>query len=192
VKELQRRGDPDVCICLCGNKADLAADRQVDPEVRGEPCEVRSWSARDVLPSLQEVEQYAKSCGLLTIETSARSGFNVKEMFTAIGLFVFGSMSSQCLGLAHALLLDSFCQLESCPKLRSLWSTGSRFANLPLTRIVPDVAELGAALDSAAGVVAGEHVCVAVIPKGHFSDISGLCVMTHAQQDVMHKPTMLS
>ena len=35
VKELQRRGDPNVVIALAGNKADLEARRKVDSEVSG-------------------------------------------------------------------------------------------------------------------------------------------------------------
>ena len=63
VKELQRRGDPDVVICLAGNKCDLEDKRAVTAE---------------------EAREYAKSGGLMYTETSARSGFNVKEMFKMI------------------------------------------------------------------------------------------------------------
>lgn len=63
VKELQRRGEEDMVICLCGNKCDLAKDREVDKE---------------------EAIEYAKSARLLYVETSARTGKNVKEMFTSI------------------------------------------------------------------------------------------------------------
>jgi len=34
VKELQRRGDPNVIIALAGNKADLGSQRKVQKEVK--------------------------------------------------------------------------------------------------------------------------------------------------------------
>jgi Ras-related protein Rab-5C len=34
IRELQRQADPSIVIALCGNKADLAARRQVTQEVR--------------------------------------------------------------------------------------------------------------------------------------------------------------
>merc|ERR1712065_2480 len=63
VKELQRRGDADVVICLAGNKLDLEHERQVKAE---------------------EVLEYARGSNLLYTETSARTGKNVQEMFRAI------------------------------------------------------------------------------------------------------------
>ncbi|GMI30906.1 hypothetical protein TeGR_g9481, partial [Tetraparma gracilis] len=58
IKELTRRGDPNVVIALAGNKADLPkAQRKVqDEEVRG----------------------YAEEQGVLYLETSAKSASNVK------------------------------------------------------------------------------------------------------------------
>jgi len=50
-------------IALAGNKSDLAAQRAIETA---------------------EAEAYAREAGLLFFETSAKSGENVKELFTAI------------------------------------------------------------------------------------------------------------
>eukprot|EP00753_Platysulcus_tardus_P020395 PLAT8021.1.p1 GENE.PLAT8021.1~~PLAT8021.1.p1 ORF type:complete len:202 (+),score=82.53 PLAT8021.1:101-706(+) len=63
VKELQRRGDPNVVIALAGNKADLATRRKVDAE---------------------EAIEYAEDTGIIHMETSAKTAMNVKELFVAI------------------------------------------------------------------------------------------------------------
>merc|ERR1711982_97875 len=58
VKELQRRGDPNVVIALAGNKADLENRRKVEPE---------------------EANAYAVENGILHMETSAKNSNNVKH-----------------------------------------------------------------------------------------------------------------
>ncbi|DAZ94436.1 TPA: hypothetical protein N0F65_002754 [Lagenidium giganteum] len=63
VKELQRRGDPNVVIALAGNKADLEARRKVD---------------------FEEAHQYAVDNDILHLETSAKTAVNVKDLFVAI------------------------------------------------------------------------------------------------------------
>lgn len=63
VKELQRRGDPNVVIALAGNKADLESRRKVD---------------------LDEARSYADDNGIIHLETSAKTAQNVKELFVAI------------------------------------------------------------------------------------------------------------
>eukprot|EP00056_Hartaetosiga_gracilis_P001345 m.44352 g.44352 ORF g.44352 m.44352 type:complete len:204 (-) comp10600_c0_seq1:667-1278(-) len=63
VKELQRQANPNIVIALAGNKADLAAKRQV---------------------STDEVTGYAEEQGLLFMETSAKTAMNVNEMFMSI------------------------------------------------------------------------------------------------------------
>lgn len=107
VRELQRRGDPNVVIALAGNKADLEDRRRVDREVRRLPTSCRgpaaagtvaaapgipaatslpccSPSARPPLPR-QEADEYAKENGIIHMETSAKTASNVKELFLAIG-----------------------------------------------------------------------------------------------------------
>jgi GTPase SAR1 family protein len=63
VKELQRRGDPNVVIALAGNKADLDGRRKVD---------------------FMEANAYAEENGILHIETSAKNANNVKALFVEI------------------------------------------------------------------------------------------------------------
>lgn len=64
VKELQRQANENIVIALAGNKLDMADEsRQVTTE---------------------EAEAYAKEAGLLFFETSAKTGQNVTELFTAI------------------------------------------------------------------------------------------------------------
>jgi len=63
VKELQRRGDPNVVIALAGNKADLASRRKVE---------------------FEEAHAYAEDNDILHMETSAKTAEHVKELFVAI------------------------------------------------------------------------------------------------------------
>mmetsp|Transcript_5867 Transcript_5867/g.6758 ORF Transcript_5867/g.6758 Transcript_5867/m.6758 type:complete len:194 (+) Transcript_5867:101-682(+) len=63
VKELQRRGDPNVIIALAGNKADLEARRKITQE---------------------DAETYAEQNGILHLNTSAKDGTNVKSLFVEI------------------------------------------------------------------------------------------------------------
>ena len=67
VKELQRQANENIIIALAGNKADLVAD---NPDKRA--------------IATADAEAYAQSAGLLFFETSAKTGNNVEELFTAI------------------------------------------------------------------------------------------------------------
>lgn len=78
IRELQRQADPSIVIALCGNKADLAARRQVSQE---------------------EAQKYAEEEGLMWGETSAKSGEGVADIFTAIG--VLSVMSLVTLGSSN-------------------------------------------------------------------------------------------
>ena len=62
VKELQKKGEPGVVIALAGNKSD-SKERKVEPE---------------------EAAEYAREAGCHHFSTSAKTGANVKEMFTHI------------------------------------------------------------------------------------------------------------
>ena len=64
VKELQRRGDPNVVIALAGNKADLQDKRKVE---------------------IEEATMYAEENNILHMETSAKSATNVRHLFQEIG-----------------------------------------------------------------------------------------------------------
>jgi Ras-related protein Rab-5C len=63
VSELQRRGDPNVIIALAGNKTDLKEHRLV---------------------SAEEATAYAKANGIIYMDTSAKTGQNVRELFLSI------------------------------------------------------------------------------------------------------------
>jgi len=63
VKELQRRGDPNVVIALAGNKSDLEHKRAVE---------------------LEEAQAYALENKILHLETSAKTATNVKSLFVDI------------------------------------------------------------------------------------------------------------
>lgn len=64
VKELQRRGDPNVVIALAGNKCDMESKKKVD---------------------FEEAQQLARESGdIIIMETSAKENINVKELFLEI------------------------------------------------------------------------------------------------------------
>jgi len=63
VKELQRRGDPNVILALCGNKADLESKRAVPQE---------------------EARAYAEQQNIIFMETSAKTNLNIREIFQEI------------------------------------------------------------------------------------------------------------
>lgn len=64
IRELQRQADPNIIIALCGNKADLK-DRRAVSEEDVKKCE--------------ELEN------LMWMETSAKDGTNVNEVFKELG-----------------------------------------------------------------------------------------------------------
>ncbi|KZL72515.1 Ras family protein, partial [Colletotrichum tofieldiae] len=83
VAELQRQASPGIVIALVGNKLDLTNDAGSgsagdDEEADGED----SGDARKV--STEEAKTYAEEESLLFFETSAKTGHNVTEVFTAI------------------------------------------------------------------------------------------------------------
>ena len=63
VGELHRQARPDIVIALAGNKSDLGSRRTVEYE---------------------EANAYAEENGLVFLETSAKNGNNVNEVFSAI------------------------------------------------------------------------------------------------------------
>jgi Ras-related protein Rab-5C len=92
VAELQRQASPGIVIALVGNKLDLtndggasggsdAADDDAPAEGDGNEDDA-SGGARKV--STDEARGYAEEESLLFFETSAKTGHNVTEVFTAI------------------------------------------------------------------------------------------------------------
>ncbi|KAK0386286.1 hypothetical protein NLU13_6123 [Sarocladium strictum] len=86
VAELQRQASPGIVIALVGNKLDLTSDSG-DGAAAAEGGEGAddgddSGDARKV--STEEAKAYAEEESLLFFETSAKTGHNVTEVFTAI------------------------------------------------------------------------------------------------------------
>ncbi len=79
VAELQRQASPGIVIALVGNKLDLASETNgADDGDDGDD----SGDARKV--PTEEAKAYAEEESLLFFETSAKTGVNVSEVFTAI------------------------------------------------------------------------------------------------------------
>jgi len=114
VKELQRQASPNIVIALVGNKLDLVSDESTpnptlaessdeadppkdtsdDEAEEADPADDEPTTPRPAVPAGQsdslrqvhtaEAEAYAKECGLLFYEASAKTGQNVGEVFTEI------------------------------------------------------------------------------------------------------------
>ena len=95
VAELQRQASPGIVIALVGNKLDLTNESAAAPsgvtaeddipaeDVEGDAdVEGADASARKI--STKEAKAYADEESLLFFETSAKTGINVAEVFTAI------------------------------------------------------------------------------------------------------------
>ena len=79
VAELQRQASPGIVIALVGNKVDMVEEE----DASGEPEEgAEEERLRKV--EMKEGRDYAEEESLLFFETSAKSGLNVNEVFTAI------------------------------------------------------------------------------------------------------------
>ncbi|TLS23368.1 uncharacterized protein PpBr36_06741 [Pyricularia pennisetigena] len=84
VAELQRQASPGIVIALVGNKLDLTSD---GGDAGGDDADADgaggdSGDARKI--PTEDAKAYAEEEGLLFFETSAKTGFNVTEVFTAI------------------------------------------------------------------------------------------------------------
>lgn len=82
VAELQRQASPGIVIALVGNKLDLCDEDGAEGAEEGGEDEEDGGNARKV--TLQEAKSYADEENLLFFETSAKTGHNVSEVFTAI------------------------------------------------------------------------------------------------------------
>lgn len=92
VAELQRQASPGIVIALVGNKLDLCAESsegadssdaalsETEDGGEGEPTD--DGDARKI--STREAKSYAEEESLLFFETSAKTGTNVADVFSAI------------------------------------------------------------------------------------------------------------
>eukprot|EP00759_Apiculatamorpha_spiralis_P026947 PhF_6_TR29860/c0_g1_i1/m.43813/K07889/RAB5C; Ras-related protein Rab-5C len=64
LQELRMSGEPNIVMALVGNKSDLAQQRKIETA---------------------EASKYAEEEGIIFMETSAKTGANVNELFLAIG-----------------------------------------------------------------------------------------------------------
>ncbi|RDA91072.1 hypothetical protein CP533_3055 [Ophiocordyceps camponoti-saundersi (nom. inval.)] len=81
VAELQRQASPGIVIALVGNKLDLAGEQSPAESSDADDGQA-GGDARKV--STEEAQAYAEEESLLFFETSAKTGHNVSEVFTAI------------------------------------------------------------------------------------------------------------
>ncbi|KAI1020042.1 hypothetical protein LB503_006470 [Fusarium chuoi] len=84
VAELQRQASPGIVIALVGNKLDLTGDSGAAAAAAAEDGEEGDDSGDARKVPTEEAQAYAEEEGLLFFETSAKSGHNVTEVFTAI------------------------------------------------------------------------------------------------------------
>lgn len=85
VAELQRQASPGIVIALVGNKLDLTNDGAGSGDAAGDGETGATDDSGDArkIPT-EEAKAYAEEEGLLFFETSAKTGYNVTEVFTAI------------------------------------------------------------------------------------------------------------
>lgn len=84
VAELQRQASPGIVIALVGNKLDLCEDDGAEGEQHEGETEAEEETDTVRKVSSAEGKAYADEENLLFFETSAKTGHNVSEVFTAI------------------------------------------------------------------------------------------------------------
>lgn len=88
VDDVRNERGQDVIIVLVGNKTDLNDKRCVTP-ISGREC--NADRGRQVTP--EDLDKRAKELGILSIETSAKAGHNVKTLFKKIAMALPGGIA---------------------------------------------------------------------------------------------------
>ncbi|KAF7237901.1 Ras-related protein Rab-6A [Varanus komodoensis] len=91
IDDVRTERGSDVIIMLVGNKTDLADKRQV---------------------SIEEGERKAKELNVMFIETSAKAGYNVKQLFRRVAAALPGMESTQDKSREDSILLQHMAQLK--------------------------------------------------------------------------------
>ncbi|PIA14347.1 ras-domain-containing protein [Coemansia reversa NRRL 1564] len=86
IKELQRQANPNIVIALVGNKLDLVAENDNEEEEISEDHEDNGGDGDGKTRQIatETARAYADELGLLFVETSAKSGQGVVEVFTEV------------------------------------------------------------------------------------------------------------
>jgi len=93
IEELQRQGSPDIVIGLAGNKCDKKDSRKVD---------------------MEEAKTYAQDNGCIFFETSAKTGENVQNIFTAIARRLPKNVQVQANEAIHILSQEEAASHRTC------------------------------------------------------------------------------
>ncbi|KAL0930876.1 rab GTPase vps21 [Colletotrichum truncatum] len=106
VAELQRQASPGIVIALVGNKLDLTNDAgDAGSAGDGEDADGQDAGGDARKVSTEEAKTYAEEESLLFFETSAKTGHNVTEVFTAIANAIpeTSLKSARGAGASHAV-----------------------------------------------------------------------------------------
>lgn len=80
---MQRQANTDIVIALVGNKLDLARDDLDTQEDQDQTNDESNEENERQVPK-EDAQAYADEAGLLFYETSAKSAYNVDNLFAAI------------------------------------------------------------------------------------------------------------
>lgn len=104
IDDVRTERGSDVIIMLVGNKTDLSDKRQVSPGKDQYIHMFVSYSSNDIQNTrqtfsfctfLEEGERKAKELNVMFIETSAKAGYNVKQLFRRVAAALPGKLDCQ-------------------------------------------------------------------------------------------------
>lgn len=95
LNEVKENGNPDMVIMLIGNKADLGETKR--------------------RVTYEEGERFAKEHGLIFLETSAKTSYNVEEAFLETSHFIFRNLVEGNYDLSNEAACGIRIGSEACP-----------------------------------------------------------------------------